>query len=78
MPTYESLLQVATNKERVGGRVTIGISRLPLVLILEYIFKGHTEKDLKAGYPRIKQDEYRVLSRLAKDLKKYGFELKDK
>lgn len=77
MPTYESWLHIATNKERISGEVGIGTSRLPLVLLINYLFKGCTEKDLKEMYPQLRQDDIRVMSRLAKDLRKYKFYQKE-
>ena len=84
MATHEAWIQdkkdefmhIATNRQRIIGEVSIGISRLPIVLIVWYLFAGYSIKDVKKRYPQIEVDDLRVISRLRKDLKHYGFIIK--
>lgn len=69
MPSYESYLTVVKRKGRVSGMVTIQMSRLPVIVVLNYFLKGHSIKYISKAYPQLSRDELIVLRQLALDVK---------
>lgn len=69
--TDELHLFLAKNNKRVGGSVTVGISRLPVDLIMNLFHHGWTIQHVLEQYPSLKQgcgrEGLRVIKKLTKE-----------
>jgi uncharacterized protein (DUF433 family) len=71
--TSELHLFLAKRSGRVGGKVTVEISRLSMYMVMNYFAEGYTIKQVKEYYPQLEFDSLRVIKKLTKDLLENGW-----